>query len=199
MPQLNLKDAKKHESSHDKKVRELEEELSTTKYNKKTQGHIGLVKAKLAKIKEDYQKKAAAKGGGQGFSVKRSGDATAIMVGFPSVGKSTLLNAITNANSPIGAYAFTTLTCIPGLVEYNHAKIQVLDVPGIVEGAATGRGRGREVLACAQSADMVIILLDVFDPQHLEVVKKEIYETGLRVNQKPPQVKITKKIRGGID
>ncbi len=197
--QLNLKDAKSHESAFDRKVKELEEELSTTKYNKKTQGHIGLVKAKLAKLKEEHQRKAAAKSGGQGFSVRRTGDATVIMVGFPSVGKSTLLNAITNANSPVGAYAFTTLTCIPGLLEYNHAKIQVLDVPGIVEGAATGRGRGREVLACAQSADLVIILLDIFNPEHLEVVKNEIYETGLRINQKPPQVKITKKPRGGID
>jgi len=200
MPQqYNIKDVKSHESAHDRKVKELEEELSTTKYNKKTQGHIGLVKAKLAKIKEEYQRKAAAKGKGEGFSVKRSGDATAIIVGFPSVGKSTLLNAITNANSPVGAYAFTTLTCIPGLMEYNHSKIQVLDVPGIVEGAATGRGRGKEVLACAQSADLVIILLDVFHPEHLEVVKKEIFETGLRINQKPPQVKISKKLRGGID
>src|SRR3989344_7471403 len=197
--QYNIKDVKSHESAHDKKVKELEEELSTTKYNKKTQGHIGLVKAKLAKIKEDFQRKAAAKGGGMGFSVRRTGDATAIMVGFPSVGKSTLLNAITNANSPIGAYAFTTLTCIPGLMEYNHSKIQILDVPGIVEGAATGMGRGREVLACAQSADMVLILIDVFYPEHLEVVKSEIYETGLRLNQRAPQVKITKKMRGGID
>src|SRR3989344_1472414 len=199
MQQYNVKDAKSHVSAHERKVKELEEELSTTKYNKKTQGHIGLVKAKLAKMKEEYQRKAAAKSGGTGFSVKRSGDATAIMVGFPSVGKSTLLNVITNANSPVGAYAFTTLTCIPGLMEYNHSKIQVLDVPGIVEGAATGRGRGREVLACAQSADFVIILIDIFNPEHLEVVKNEIYETGLRMNQKPPQVKISKKIRGGID
>ncbi len=196
--QYNVKDAKRHESSHDRKVKELEEELSTTKYNKRTQGHIGLVKAKLAKIKEEYQRKAAAKGGGQGFSVKRSGDATAIMVGFPSVGKSTLLNALTNANSPVGAYAFTTLTCIPGLLEYNHAKIQILDVPGVVEGAATGRGRGKEVLACAQSADLVIIILDIFTPE-IDVIKKEIYETGLRINQNPPAVKISKKPRGGID
>ena len=199
MQQYNIKDVKSHESAYHRKVKELEEELSTTKYNKRTQHHIGLVKAKLARIKEEYQRKAAAKGKIEGFAVRRTGDATAIIVGFPSVGKSTLLNAITNANSPVGAYAFTTLTCIPGLLEYNHAKIQVLDVPGVVEGAATGRGRGKEVLACAQSADLVIILLDVFHPEHLEVVKKEIYETGLRINQKPPLVKITKKIRGGID
>lgn len=197
--QYNIKDVKHHESAYDRKVKELEEELSTTKYNKKSQHHIGLVKAKLAKLKEDYQKKAAGKGKQEGFAVKRTGDATAIIVGFPSVGKSTLLNAITNASSPVGAYAFTTLTCIPGLLEYNHSKIQVLDVPGIVEGAATGRGRGKEVLACAQSADLVIILLDVFAPEHLEVVQKEIYETGLRTNQRPASVKISKKIRGGID
>ena len=197
--QLNLKDAKSHESSHDRKVKELEEELSTTKYNKRTQSHIGLVKAKLAKLKEEFQRKSAAKSGGQGFSVRRTGDATVIMVGFPSVGKSTLLNALTNANSPVGAYAFTTLTCIPGLMEYNDAKIQVLDVPGIVEGAATGRGRGKEVLACAQSADLVLIIVDVFSPEHLDVVNQEIYETGLRLNQKPTQVRIAKKVRGGID
>lgn len=197
--QYNIKDAKSHESAYHRKIKELEEELSTTKYNKKTQGHIGLVKAKLARLKEEYQRKAATKGGGQGFSVRRTGDATVIMVGFPSVGKSTLLNSLTNANSPVGAYAFTTLTCIPGLLEYNHAKIQVLDVPGVVEGAATGRGRGKEVLACAQSADMVIILLDVFNPEHLEVVKSEIQETGLRLNQKPPLVRISKKPKGGID
>ena len=191
--------SKSHESSYDRKVRELEDELSNTKYNKRTQHHVGLVKAKLAKIKEDYQKKAGSKGKGEGFSVKRSGDATAIMIGFPSVGKSTLLNAITNANSAVGAYAFTTLTCIPGLLEHNHSKIQILDVPGIVEGASIGRGRGREVLACAQSADMVIMLLDVFHPEHIDVIRQEIYGTGLRINQKPPQVKISRRIRGGID
>ena len=196
---FNVKDFKSRESSYDQRVKELEKEISTTKYNKKTQGHIGLVKAKLAKMKEEHQKKASSKGAGAGFSVKRSGDATVIMVGFPSVGKSTLLNAITNANSPVGAYAFTTLTCIPGLMEYKHAKIQVLDVPGIVEGAATGRGRGKEVLACAQSADLVLLIVDIFEPEHLEVVEREIYETGLRLNQKPPQVRISKKTRGGID
>lgn len=197
--QFSVKEGRHHESSHDKRVKELEDEISSTKYNKRTQHHIGLVKAKLARVKEEYQKKASSKGKGEGFSVKRSGDATVVIVGFPSVGKSTLLNAITNANSPVGAYAFTTLTCIPGLMEYNHAKIQVLDVPGIVEGAATGRGKGKEVLACAQSADLVLILLDVFNQGHLEVIKKEIYDTGLRINQMPPQVKITKKSRGGID
>lgn len=181
------------------KIKVLEDELKNTKYNKKSQGHIGLVKAKIARLKDEEQRRASSKGKSEGFSVRRTGDATVIMVGFPSVGKSTLLNAITNAHSEVAAYAFTTLTCIPGLMEYNHANIQVLDVPGIVEGAASGRGRGKEVLACAQSADLVLILIDVFRPENVETIKKEIYETNLRINQRKPDVTITKKPRGGID
>lgn len=190
---------KKERSPTNERIHELEEELSATKYNKRTQGHIGLVKAKIARLKEDQQRRASGKGKTEGYAVKRSGDATAIIVGFPSVGKSTLLNCLTNARSQVAAYAFTTLTCIPGLMEYKHAKIQILDVPGIVEGAASGRGRGKEVLACAHSADLVIILLDVFHPEHLEVIKKELYDTNLRISQRPADVRISKKPRGGID
>lgn len=45
----------------------------------------------------------------------------------------------------MAAYEFTTLTCVPGVVRYNGAKIQLLDLPGIIEGAKDGKGRGRQV------------------------------------------------------
>lgn len=181
------------------RIKDLEEELKTTKYNKRTQHHVGLVKAKLALLKEKEQKRSSSGGKGEGFAVKRTGDGTVIMVGFPSVGKSTLLNKLTKAKSEVGSYAFTTLTCIPGLLEHKHAKIQVLDVPGIIQGAASGLGRGKEVLACAQSADLALLLIDVFHPEHLDIISNEVREANLRVNERRPDVKIVKKERGGID
>ena len=180
------------------KIGELEHELSTTKYNKKTQHHIGLVKAKIANLKKKELVRSASKGKKEGYSVRKTGDGTVIMLGFPSVGKSTLLNKITNANSPIGSYDFTTLSVIPGTMEYKHAKIQILDVPGVVSGAASGRGRGKEVLAVMRNCDLVLMLLDINRLGEYNVLVKEVYETGIRMNQKKPDVRIKKKIRGGI-
>ena len=125
-------------------IQELEEQISKTKYNKRTESAVGLLKAKLAMLKERAEQRSSI-GKGKGddrYSVRKTGDGTAVLLGFPSVGKSTLLNSITNAKSDIAAYAFTTLRAIPGLMEHKHAKIQIVDVPGIVSGAASGRGRG---------------------------------------------------------
>ncbi|MCB9358795.1 50S ribosome-binding GTPase [Candidatus Woesearchaeota archaeon] len=196
----NNKDSKENKkASTSDKIADLEKEISNTKYNKRTQFAVGLLKAKLAKLKE----KAAGAGKGQkkgeGFSVRKSGDATAILLGFPSVGKSTLLNSLTNANSEIGHYAFTTLTCIPGTLEYNGAKIQILDVPGIVEGAARGTGRGKEVLQVIRNADLIIIVLDAFYPDHYDKIIREVREVGVRINETKPDVKIAKQAKGGID
>jgi small GTP-binding protein len=184
---------------YDSKIKELEDRIANTKYNKKTQHAIGQYKAQIAKLKERQEMRSSSKGGGSdGYSVRKTGDGTVILLGFPSVGKSTLLNSLTNANSEVGSYAFTTLTVVPGLLEHKFAKIQILDVPGIVHGAASGRGRGKEVLSTIQSADLVLILVDALHPEHLPVIHKEIRETGVRINEKKPDVKIVKKAKGGI-
>ncbi|MBW2984185.1 GTP-binding protein [Candidatus Woesearchaeota archaeon] len=183
------------------RIKELEEEIRNTKYNKRTQHAIGLMKAKLAVLKERAVQRASTgkARGDERYSVRKTGDGTAVLLGFPSVGKSTLLNSITNAKSDIASYSFTTLRAIPGLMEYKHAKIQIIDVPGIVSGAASGRGRGKEVLGMIRTSDLIIILVDALYPQHYRAVLNEVYETGVRINQEKPDVRITKKERGGIN
>ena len=180
------------------KIREMEAAMTKTKYNKATEHWFGLMKSQIAKLREKIEKKIAGKGGGEGFFVKRTGDATVILVGLPSVGKSTLLNAITGARSKVAAYDFTTLDCIPGTLNYKNAKIQILDVPGVISGAAFGKGRGKEVLAMARNANMVLFIIDAVHPEHYSTLLKEVHDVGIRIDQRKPEVKIVRKTRGGL-
>ncbi|HLD75902.1 MAG TPA: GTPase, partial [Candidatus Norongarragalinales archaeon] len=134
-----------------------------------------------------------------GFSVKKAGNATVVFIGLPSVGKSTLLNALTGAKSKTASYAFTTLTCIPGILHYKGAQIQLLDLPGIIAGAKGGVGRGREVLAVARNADLVLLIVDVFDPRYASKLKEELAGIGIRLDEEPPDIKIHPAIRGGLN
>lgn len=187
-------------SSVEEQIRELEEEIKNTPYNKATSKHIGRLKAKLAKIRDEAVARAvASSGGGDGYSVKKSGDATVVLVGFPSVGKSTLLNRLTGTDlSEIGSYAFTTVSVVPGAMEHRGAKIQVLDVPGLIAGAAIGKGRGKEVIAVVRSADLIIVLVDVFNEQHTDVLLRELDDAGIRINRQAPDITIKKTASGGI-
>ena len=181
------------------KIKEIEEEILKTQKNKATEHHIGKLKAKLAKLREELKEKKSGKGGGKGFSIKKSGDATVGMVGFPSVGKSTLLNCLTSAESKVGDYDFTTLEIIPGMMEYKGAKIQILDLPGLIVGASEGKGRGREILSALRTVDLLMIVVDAQNAEHqLDVIEKELHAIGVRCNQKKPDVQIKKKGEGGI-
>jgi len=182
----------------EEEIREIEEEIAETPYNKSTEAHIGRLKAKLAEKKEELEQKQSSSGGGPGYAVEKHGDATVALVGFPSVGKSTLLNALTNADSEIGAYDFTTLDVNPGMLQYRGANIQLLDVPGLIEGAADGRGGGQEVLSVVRTADLVVFLLSVFEIDHYERLSGELYANGIRLDQEPPRVTVRKKHKDGI-
>ncbi|CAG8631306.1 8092_t:CDS:10 [Funneliformis caledonium] len=182
------------------KIAEIEKEISRTQKNKATEYHLGLLKAKLAKYRVQLlepTKGAGAKG--EGFDVMKSGDARVALIGFPSVGKSTLLNKLTKTHSEAGAYEFTTLTCIPGKIEYNGANIQLLDLPGIIEGASQGKGRGRQVIAVARTADLIVMMLDATKSrQQRYLLERELEAVGIRLNCEKPNVYFKIKKGGGI-
>ena len=112
--------------------------MKKTQINKHTEHHIGLLKAKLARVRAELEA-STSKSGGPAFEIRKGGDATVVLIDLPSVGKSTILNRLTNAKSKVAAYAFTTLTVVPGILRYNGADIQILDLPGIISGASSGR------------------------------------------------------------
>ncbi len=181
----------------EEEIEAIEEEIANTPYNKSTEAHIGRLKSKLAEKKEKLQNQSSA-GGGTGYSVEKHGDATVALVGFPSVGKSSLLNALTNAESETGSYEFTTLDVNPGMLKHRGANIQLLDVPGLIEGAASGRGDGQQVLAVVRNADLIVFVLSVFEIEQYDRLQEELYDINIRVDQKPPRVTVRPKIKDGI-
>lgn len=183
-------------------IQSLYDEIHKTQKNKATNAHIGKLKAKIAQLKLKEEKVAAsakAAGPAKGFEIKKSGDASVALVGFPSVGKSTLIGQVTDAKSEVAGYAFTTLTCIPGLMEHRGAKIQILDLPGLIKGAAEGKGRGKEILGVIRSCDMVLYIVDPFQDAHFKVLHRELENAGIRLNETKPPVFVKRVDRGGID
>ena len=188
------------------RIKELEERLANTKVNKATQKSINYTKAQLAKLREDLIRiSSSKKGGGGGFGIKRTGDAQVAFIGFPSVGKSSLLNLLTegDTHSKVASYDFTTVTAIPGMMNIEEANIQLIDLPGIILGAAAGKGRGKEVLAAVRSAELVLIIIcflpdGTINLSDLKSIRNELNNAGIRLNTKPPRIVIKERTRGGV-
>lgn len=105
---------------------------------------------------------------------------------------------MTPAKSETAAYEFTTVTCIPGILYYNDAKIQLLDLPGIIEGASEGKGKGKQVIAVARSSDMILMVLDAQKwAEEMPKLTRELESVGIRLNKEKPDISIRKISSGG--
>ncbi len=181
----------------EEKLQELQEEYANTKYNKATDKHLGKLRERMAKLRREIAEKSK-KRRGKGFGVKKAGDATAVLVGFPKAGKSSLLNALAGTDSKVADYAFTTLDAIPGMLEYSGAKIQLIDLPGIIKGAHIGKGDGAKVASVMRTADILLIVVDSTSIEQLKALLEELYLLGIRLNKERPSVEMEKTSRGGI-
>ena len=181
------------------KIKEIEFEMSRTQKNKATEFHFGMMKARLAKLRSKLLEPPKKVGPSEGFDVIKHGDARVSLIGFPSVGKSTILNLFTDTNSEVNPRDFTTLKCIPGVLKYNNCNIQLLDLPGIIKGASEGKGKGRQVIAVAKSSDLILIILDAqkYEEQK-EIILRELDAVGIRLNKTKPNIIVKNTAGGGI-
>lgn len=118
------------------------------------------------------------------------------LVGFPNAGKSTLLSVITAAKPKIANYAFTTLIPQLGMVEYRDNKsFCIADLPGIIEGAAEGKGLGHRFLRHIERNSVLLFLLPADSADHgkeFEILRKELEEYNPEMLQKDFIIAVSK-------
>src|SRR6476646_8716718 len=124
------------------------------------------------------------------IAVRREGAAQVALVGPPNAGKSSLLQALSSIQIRTGDYAFTTTRPVPALTRIGGVLVQLVEIPGLIEGAADGRGGGRALLGVLRNADAIVYCHDSTRPlAELEAVRSEVAAAGI---EKPAIVAATK-------
>jgi GTP-binding protein len=121
--------------------------------------------------------------------------ADAGLVGLPNAGKSTFINAVTNANAKVGAYPFTTVRPQLGVVSHKSRELVVADIPGLIEGAAEGAGIGDRFLGHIERCRVLLHLVDASgdDPVGAyRVVRKELENYGADLTNKAEVIGLNK-------
>ncbi|APE26994.1 GTPase ObgE [Aurantiacibacter gangjinensis] len=121
--------------------------------------------------------------------------ADAGLVGLPNAGKSTFINAVSNAQAKVGDYAFTTLIPKLGVVRHKGREFVLADIPGLIEGAADGAGIGDRFLGHIERCRVLIHLIDIAgdDPvEAMQIVEGELAAYGTALEDKPRLVALNK-------
>ena len=114
------------------------------------------------------------------IAVRREGAAQIALVGPPNAGKSSLLQALSNIQIKTGAYAFTTTRPVPALTRVGGVLVQLVEIPGLIEGASEGRGGARPLLGVLRGADAILFCHDAGAPvDELRAVMAEVAEAGI--------------------
>ena len=114
------------------------------------------------------------------IAVRREGAAQIALVGAPNAGKSSLLQALSAVQIKTGDYAFTTTRPVPAVTRIGGVLVQLVEIPGLIEGASEGRGGGRPLLGVLRDADAILYCQDASaDPAELLTVVEEVRAAGI--------------------
>jgi small GTP-binding protein len=123
------------------------------------------------------------------ISIPREGAAQIAFVGPPNAGKSSLLQALSQVQIKTGHYAFTTTRPVAALTRIRGVLVQLVEIPGLIDGASEDRGGGRALLGVVRSADGLVLCHDASRPEELDVIRCELDVAGIH---KPSLVVATK-------
>jgi uncharacterized protein len=125
------------------------------------------------------------------IAVRREGAAQIALVGPPNVGKSSVLQALSEIQIKTGDYPFTTLRPVPALTRIGGVLVQLVEIPGLIAGATEGRGGGRALLGVLRNADAIVYCCraGAKAADELEVVRREVAAAGI---DKPAVIALTR-------
>jgi small GTP-binding protein len=134
------------------------------------------------------------------IAVRREGAAQIALVGPPNVGKSSLLQALSEIQIKTGDYPFTTLRPVPALTRIGGVLVQLVEIPGLIEGATEDRGGGRALLGVLRSADAIVYCARAdADPAELRAVIAEVALAGIETPAFIAATRADEAPPGGID
>ncbi|MDM7275058.1 MAG: TGS domain-containing protein [Thermoprotei archaeon] len=181
------------------KIRALEEFISSVPKHKGTENLMLWARRRLAELREELELRRRKKvgGGGPQYFIEKSGAAQVVMLGPPSVGKSSILAKVTNAKPEISPFPFTTKLPIPGMLAYKDLQFQLVDTPSLIVEDPESPFNNR-VIGLARNADALILVFS-FDTPGLAGSVLRVLEIlddrGIIVSRSRGLVKI-KKSRG---
>jgi uncharacterized protein len=124
------------------------------------------------------------------IAVRREGAAQIALVGPPNVGKSSVLQALSSIQIRTGDFAFTTLRPVPALTRIGGVLVQLVEIPGLIEGANDDRGGGRALLGVLRSADAIVFCGRAgAEPSTLRVVMDEVATAEI---ERPSAIAVTR-------
>ena len=113
------------------------------------------------------------------IEVQREGAAQIAFVGPPNAGKSSLLQSLSNIQIKTGDYAFTTTRPVPALTRIRGVLLQLVEIPGLIEGAAEDRGGGRSLLGVLRGADAIVLCHEASRASELDAIRHELSTAGI--------------------
>jgi len=185
------------------KIEHLREYISLVPRHKGTEKLLKQLKSKLAKLEEEVEKRRSLRkgsGAASAFHIKKEGAGQVALVGLTTSGRSSLLRWLTNAKPEVSPHQFKTRVPIPGMMDYEDVKIQLVEIPAVYEDISSGKGLGPQIIAAIRNSDTVALIVDLSkDPAHqMYTMLTELRNSGIRLNQEPPRIDIRKIGSGGV-
>tara|TARA_Y100000034_G_scaffold96200_1_gene117080 strand:- start:217 stop:873 length:657 start_codon:yes stop_codon:yes gene_type:complete len=177
---LKAKDEYEEAIGDEAKLRCLQKMLSLCPKHKGSEALQKEIKTKIAKLKYSTKKeKESKKGGFQKIVFKKEGAATIALIGITNSGKSTLLKELTNANVKIASYEHTTKTPEVGILDYFGVKLQIVEIPAIVENFLETED-GKSLFSILETCDLILLLFN--EPKEKTLLDRELSSIKVKKN-----------------